>query len=581
MRRSRKRGPITFRQKAVLLSGFLSLIVLAFVGMCYGNIYEKCLSNANNLLEQTSQQISSEVNSMIKTLDSFTVAQYSAKEIDEIISEPLLSERKNKLQKLKEDGLEYSSEYKALRNIAADMISSYFFVDAENYYIFPFSYVNNRPEESVAVYRQSVNTTMSSPILFPPTLANSYFFYVRNVYNLPTSKTPGSIVQCVSTREMMSIVGNAAAGVDVYITDENGIVYAAKDWRDVGSVHPLAETTNWKSDRGAGVSDTGAGQLILAQATAMNRLVVLCLCDKDVIRAQTLRQMYPFIGIAALFIIALNVSIWTVATNIVRVINQLLKRIWQMQDGDYAVRMPAYRDSDFQTISDGFNSMAEKIQYMITVVHKEEMLRKESELKFLQAQINPHFLFNVLTNIRLHARKNGDDLVYRMLYSLGELIHAGIVRDDCSLISLEEELHYIEQYLYLQQIRFEDRLTFSIQVQDRSLLRCGIPRLCLESIVENGVSHGLEPKIGRGSLQVNVFALEEDVGIVIEDDGVGFDVAQVFDEEPGAVHSGIGLNNANQRLKLLFGESYGLKIESQIGRGTCIRVRVPRMEVNT
>ena len=124
-------------------------------------------------------------------------------------------------------------------------------------------------------------------------------------------------------------------------------------------------------------------------------------------------------------------------------------------------------------------------------------------------------------------------------------------------------------------------MTFSIQVQDRSLLRCGIPRLCLESIVENGVSHGLEPKIGRGSLQVNVFALEEDVGIVIEDDGVGFDVAQVFDEEPGAVHSGIGLNNANQRLKLLFGESYGLKIESQIGRGTCIRVRVPRMEVNT
>ena len=104
MRRSRKRGSITFRQKAVLLSGFLSLIVLAFVGMCYGNIYEKCLSNANSLLEQTSQQISSEVNSMIKTLDSFTVAQYSAKEIDEIISEPLLSERKNKLQKLKEDG---------------------------------------------------------------------------------------------------------------------------------------------------------------------------------------------------------------------------------------------------------------------------------------------------------------------------------------------------------------------------------------------------------------------------------------------------------------------------------------------
>lgn len=567
-------NPLTFRAKYILLCILLSLIILSFVVLSSVNIYKQYLANAKDILRFTSQQVTAEVERLIRTLDTFTAAQYTSEPIARIISTPLLSERQKLISQLNESVPSDSGEYGYIPQNLTGLISSYFFVDAEHYYIFPFSFVDNRVKENQEIYEASVQASRSSPLFFPPSLSSSYFFYVRNVDNLPTLKTKGTIVQCITTTELTSLAQNVAEGINVCITDSNGVTYVGENWRQVGSTHPMIERYIAQKERAHEVTNDEDNKLYLIDEAVSGRLLVICSCSTDTILRQVLGQMLPFIVIAFIFIGVMSIIIWVVMTNIVRVLNRLLQRIEQMREGDYSVRMPQYNDRDFAAISDGFNGMAEKIQYMFTVVYKEEALRKESELKFLQAQINPHFLFNTLTTIRIRAKLNGDDITYKMLYSLGELIHAGIVRDDHSLIRLREEIYYVEQYLYLQSMRYGDKLTYAINVDDPSSLECRIPRLCIESIVENGIIYGLEHKVGAGTLTVNIRRADHILKIEIIDDGVGFDVNKLSEHTQG-MHSGIGLKNANQRIKLIFGEEYGLDIYSEIDKGTRVCVRIP------
>lgn len=569
----------TFRTKAVMFSVVFSMLIFIFVILIFINIYNQCTTSTYDKLRANAQRAAVEVDRMVKTLDSFTLAQFTSQSISEIISAPLPSQRNSLINILNQEESESASDYNfAMRNMAGRLISSYFFTDPEHYHIFPFSYVHSRQQENQAIFRKSAQINRSSPLFFPPSLANSYFFYVRTVDNLPVSKTSGTIIQCMSAEEFSVIATNTSDDVKITISDRSGAIYGIDDWTQVGSIHPMAEVYEKQKGVHDEFENIQEDTIYLIEQCASGRLLVICSSSRHALINQIWEQMFPYIIIAALFIIILNISIWIVSTNIVRLMNRLLRRIVQLQDGDYSVRMPAYRDRDFAVISDGFNGMAEKLQYMITVVHKEEVLRKETELKFLQAQINPHFLFNVLTTIRVKAKLNGDEPVYKMLYSLGELIHAGIVRDDHALIPLREELHYVVQYLSLQAMRYEDKLTYAVNVENPAYLECRIPRLSIESIVENGIIHGLENKLGRGSLTVDIHKADDDLEILIKDDGVGFDVNRVKNEAPGTIHSGIGLNNADQRIKLLFGEAYGLSIQSEIDKGTCVCVRIPISE---
>ncbi len=230
-------------------------------------------------------------------------------------------------------------------------------------------------------------------------------------------------------------------------------------------------------------------------------------------------------------------------------------------------------------------------------LNKTEVLnvsKKQAQYLALQNQINPHFLYNTLESIRSEALCSGMDGVASMTEALATFFRYTISNVD-HLVTLEDELSNIENYYIIQQYRFGDKLSLSIEYDDGdddlSVLNLHLPKLILQPIVENSIYHGIEPKIGNGSLKIRIDRTIDRLIIKISDDGLGIekslleelnnklltnsmeDVIEPKREKKG----GIAILNVNNRIKLLFGEEYGVHIYSTINVGTDVEITLPIM----
>ncbi|OPX90376.1 MAG: Sensor histidine kinase YehU [Pelotomaculum sp. PtaB.Bin013] len=201
---------------------------------------------------------------------------------------------------------------------------------------------------------------------------------------------------------------------------------------------------------------------------------------------------------------------------------------------------------------------------------------KKVELDFLHAQINPHFLFNTLNTIVSYTRTN-PETARRLLIRLASFFRHALKRHG-HFNSLKEEIEYINTYLVLEKARFREKLVIQRDI-DPELLNYRVPALTLQPIVENAIKHGIQPKIGAGTVHIKVKASGDEMLFVISDDGVGMnkdDLKNIMLPGFGS-GNGIGLSNVHERLISLFGKNYGLRIESSENKGTTVCFRVPLM----
>jgi len=210
-----------------------------------------------------------------------------------------------------------------------------------------------------------------------------------------------------------------------------------------------------------------------------------------------------------------------------------------------------------------------------------EKALKDSELKALQSQINPHFLFNTLNTISRLALLEKAEKTQEIVYSLSELLRYNLRKID-QAVTLEEELSNIKKYLTIQETRFSDRVTTEINV-DYEIAKATIPFLTLQPLIENAIVHGLEPKPEPGKIIIEGFLEEKEVILRVKDDGVGIAKEKLRKirqlEEPIQSNSGhttgLGLINVHKRLQHYFGQDYGLKINSEKNKGTIVDVSFP------
>ena len=221
---------------------------------------------------------------------------------------------------------------------------------------------------------------------------------------------------------------------------------------------------------------------------------------------------------------------------------------------------------------------AHAVSYTHLDVYKrqKQLLASELQVKYLQSQMNPHFLFNVLSIMAIKAKLNRDEEVYRMVSALSTLMQGKIFREGEITIPLKEEMRLVEFYLYLQSMRFSDKIDYQIVCGDEALLDTKIPRLCIEPVVENAVLHGLEPKEGSGTIKVEITSEKNTLLVLVQDDGIGFDKEQVREKQEDRVdHTHVGIWNIERLIKNLYGEKYGMKIESRPGEGTKVWIFLP------
>ncbi len=214
------------------------------------------------------------------------------------------------------------------------------------------------------------------------------------------------------------------------------------------------------------------------------------------------------------------------------------------------------------------------------VIEEQKKLRK-AEFEVLQAQINPHFLYNTLDAIVWSAEAGNQKQVVSMVGSLSEFFKSSLNRGK-EIVSIKDELAHVRSYLEIQQVRYQDILSYEIEVPE-SLYDCTIPKITLQPIVENALYHGIKNRRGLGKITIRGVDEGDTMVIRVVDDGVGMDEKRLMEVRKALTEnnteSGVtyGLYNVNERIRLNYGEKYGLRIESFEGAGTCVLIMLPKI----
>ena len=281
--------------------------------------------------------------------------------------------------------------------------------------------------------------------------------------------------------------------------------------------------------------------------------------------------------VSIIIIIILAVFSHLISLHYVKPLKTIVKKIKQVGGGDFKTKLGEYRVEELKNISETFNDMTDYINRLIVEVYENQLIAKQSELQYVQAQMNPHFLYNVLSMIGMKAAINNDKDVQELIYKLSKLYQGKIFRKNEPVILLAEEMEIIDFYLSIQNSRFGDKITYSINYEGgkENYGNMSVPRLSIEPIVENAVCHGLEPKDGNGHISVNISKKTGVLRIIVADDGIGFDAEEVKKESKDKGHTQVGLLNTDKMIKNLYGEEYGIRLDSRRGIGTEVTIILP------
>jgi two-component system sensor histidine kinase YesM len=251
----------------------------------------------------------------------------------------------------------------------------------------------------------------------------------------------------------------------------------------------------------------------------------------------------------------------------------------QVQDGNLDVISDIKGWDEIRQLSDGFNRMVAKVKELLENIKEKEKLKRKAELDFLQAQINPHFLYNTLFSIKCMVSMGKNIQAEEMLTAFITLLKNTLNGKD-EFITIGAEIECLKEYVLIQKYRYSNKFKILYDIPS-DISTYLLPKLILQPIVENSIFHGIEPKKGRGTITVRAFKKNDDIIFKISDDGIGMDGEKIkLIWRNNTINKGrqfnlIGIVNVHERIQLNFGKSYGIKIFSQPGEGTEIEVIIP------
>ncbi len=303
---------------------------------------------------------------------------------------------------------------------------------------------------------------------------------------------------------------------------------------------------------------------------------------------QTTRQEYQAVFerlisilIAASVIIGIFVAAMSyyIPRSITRPIAHIRQVTDQVARGDLSVRVETSEGIDISALGESLNTMIQEINDLLDQVRAEQVRLRKAQIRLLQAQINPHFLYNTLDTIVWLAESGDQKMVVSMVGSLSDFFRTSL-NDGKDIITMEEELQHVRSYLQIQQVRYQDIMEYDIDIPS-DVLKFSIPKITLQPLVENALYHGIKNKRGKGRISIIAKKSGDDFIITVEDNGKG-----MSEERLSEVCAGIrdnkhiendiyGIYNVNERIRMSFGDRYGLSFESVYEEGTKVTILLP------
>jgi sensor histidine kinase YesM len=301
-------------------------------------------------------------------------------------------------------------------------------------------------------------------------------------------------------------------------------------------------------------------------------------------RVEQLRSLAILLFLIAFVVSALLISV--ISVGMTRRLTELSYRMKRVHRDNFQSFVEVKGKDEVAQLGEMFNGMVRRVGQLIHEMYVSELDKKEKELRTkevelyaLQTQIHPHFLFNVLNTIRGKLLIAGERETAKVVGLLAKSFRM-MLRTGGQTVKLADELEFVDSYLQIQQYRFADKFTYEIDLPPE-LRGAYVPKLCVQPLVENAVSHGVELNPTPSCIRIAASRLEEKLRIEVSDDGLGISPGRLKEIEgwlrAGALEgdSHIGLRNVNRRLKSLYGEAYGLSVESAEGQGTRVTITIP------
>ncbi|MEG0144749.1 MAG: sensor histidine kinase [Clostridia bacterium] len=410
--------------------------------------------------------------------------------------------------------------------------------------------------------------------------------YVRSVNDLNWPRQLAIERITISEKYLCSIfdpggtlTGEASAS-PIFIMHRDGTVVSAPDRQMLGKPWDgyAAVSAQIGADDGYFSRKVDQGEQVVFYAPIDNTDWVLMQVTKERVLNRSLRMIDGIIilsiGLCVLFGFFYSLIQRYYVLNPITALSREMTRV---KDGDFNVRLQIATDNELGQLSHLFLDMTSRIESLIKTVYQIRLKEREAELKALQMQINPHFLYNTLDSIYWLAYKNRDYAVSEQIAALSDMFkHA--LNSGNETTTIAEELHHMEQYLFIQKNRLGERIRLEVQA-DPSLMACRIMKLILQPLVENAVVHGLEARRQGGTIWITIARQDEMLCLTVRDDGVGADAQRVMRHlEADEGESGetiFALKNIYERLKMRFGAQASMQFQSVPDEGTTVVICFP------
>ena len=386
----------------------------------------------------------------------------------------------------------------------------------------------------------------------------------------------GILVIQISDAEVYSLIEKENNNKSVYIIDQNGSVITSIDrslsTQNLYDTFPIEEELN--SNFGKFDKQVDGENRFFTYKKLNNGWKTVITVPYDELLANTNKATTRILWISSIALVASLLLIYVTTKVITKRIEKLLFHIRKVERGDFHVSVEPMGHDEIGQLSFAFNKMASEIQDLIEDVYVKEISMKEAELTTLQAQINPHFLYNTLASISSLALKEGGTQVYQMVNHLAKYYRISLNKGK-RIILVNQEILLVKNYISIQEIRFRGMLHMHYDL-DEELFKYSTIKLILQPFIENCINHAICDESGINII-VKLRADGEDIVFQIIDDGAGMSPGNVENAFLNANNlSGYGIKNVNDRIQLMYGEQYGVDVFSRIGIGTTVTLRIPK-----
>lgn len=570
----------------------LILQTILFQDVSSNMIYNQAKEESNNSLHN----MQNEIYTFVKSIESSLINIYNEKEFSQSLKSDIsvtnLKKENHRLAfNFVTENFETSDSVVALYiyNINHEILSTYrrAVTPKHNYPIDIYEDMEQYNSKRVMDYIDSDNTTMLISSYFNKYRETNIVRFVLKIYdNTNTKSKMGYIVCDIDSKVLKNIMVKYCNRKEMFMW-----LQPLGD-RQILSICTLEDSNQNYYESNMAQIQAGAleetidfteGQRVLFQVEQNKyNMSAYSMMPQALLKQNQKALTQNLILIGLIMSVSITMLSILVSRGLTKPLERLTQTIAKIKSGNTHQRVEDCKEDEIGKLGQDFNEMLDKIEYFIGHEYETKLLLNKAEYKALQSQINPHFLYNTLDTMSSIANIQNCSIVSNLCQSLSNIFRYSLdIKHPYSTVA--KEIVHLKNYIYVMNVRMGEDVEYQFNISE-NILQDQVPRISIQPIVENALNHGLRNKRGPKQIEVNAIELEGNLLIEVKDNGVGMDAEQMntklLENSKDVVETGssIGLFNINARMKMLYGEEFGLHIDSEVDQGTRVSLTIPRIK---